>query len=228
MSLMGVFSLTELTRNPALCTGWLALILALLMVSCRSDHPNHSPLFRQLFRSDTAAFRGVDPGDPIQLVLRQEDRSHLLHQDELGLAYRLPVEGMDGKPQEMLIDYLSDNLRTEKNTNRIASIVVNLRLGDEVATTQLYEEVFDFLNQTYGVASGRYGNHFWEGLTRHSTRMEIHLRMTDNKRDLTLNFVDTEPEPDDARYSGIELDSMGRPRPLRLIQSPDTAGTPSK
>lgn len=166
-----------------------------------------------MFRSDTTAFRGVDPRDPIDRALSQEDRSYLIHQDELGLAYRLPLPPTQ---QELLIDYHSDNLRTEKRTNRIASIVAHLNLGDEVETSQLYAEVEDYLNQRYGVASGSYGHYVWEGLTRHLTRMEVHLRLSDSKKGMTLNFVDTEPMPSDSITAGIELDSMGRPLPLNL------------
>lgn len=209
---MGTLPLRWFPRSWARAAGWISLG-SLLLLACRDQTPKHSPLFRQLFRYDSAAFRGVDPGDPIDLPLRQEDRSHLLHQDDLGLSYRLSL----GQDRELLIDYHSDKLRTEQSSNEVASIVANLRLGDEVETARLYSEVLAYFNQQYGVASGVYGDYVWEGLTRDLTRMEAHLRMSDNKKGLTINFVDTEPEPEPSRHSSIELDSLGRLLPSRPV-----------
>jgi hypothetical protein len=210
---MGAWSFRRRLNRSGSPWLWLGVGLLWILSACRADAPAHSELFQQLFRSDTTAFRGVDPGDPIARALSQEDRSHLIHQDELGLAYRLPLPPAQ---QELLIDYHSDNLRTERRTNRIASIVAHLNLGDEVETSQLYAEVEDYLNQRYGVASGSYGHYVWEGLTRHLTRMEVHLRLSDTKKGMTLNFVDTEPTSTDSLTADIELDSMGRPLLLRL------------
>ena len=40
----------------------------------------------------------------------------------------------------------------------------------------------------------------WEGLTRHLSRMEVILRMDENKKGLTLNFVDMTPPAERTSY----------------------------
>lgn len=166
------------------------VVLLLLIGGCRNNGGKKSQLFQEMFRSDTTTFRGIDPRDSLARVMRQEDAEALLHDDELGLAYRYyPREGV-----ELLLDYHSNNLLTEQNTNHIASIVANILMEDEVETAKLYNEIQGYFNRKYGVSSGTYGDLRWEAITRHLTRMEIQLKMKENRRGLTLNFVDTDPE----------------------------------
>jgi len=168
------------------------LMVALFAPGCSNEAPSHDPVYLRLFRDDSTAFRGVDPGDALSEVKRYEDAGQILHEDELGLSYRIPLNDKE----EMLIDYHSDNLQTELSSNRLASIVANVLLIDEIRTAKLYNEVQVLFNERYGVANGSYGDLRWEGLTRHLTPMEIILRMDDSKKGLTLNFVDMTPPAD--------------------------------
>jgi hypothetical protein len=178
-------------------------------MGCRGGDSSHTALFQQLFPNDTSALRGVDPRDSISVALRQEDGARLRHRDELGLAYRYEPR----KEVELLIDYHSDNLRTEQNSNHIASIVANIMLEDEVETAKLYNEVMAYFNRKYGVSGGNYGALRWKGITRHLTRMDIHLRMHSNRRGLTINFVDTEPFSQPEPFDVPAADSLISQRP---------------
>ncbi|MEM9985153.1 MAG: hypothetical protein AAF804_08670 [Bacteroidota bacterium] len=167
------------------------VLVTLSMMACRSEAGLQSPLFEDLFRNDTTAFRGLDPRDPLNRALRQEEEAKLRYQDELGLAYQYPL----GKEAEIFIDYHSNNLMSDETSDQIVSIVSNILLEDEVETARLYNEIQAYFNSRYGVSSGTYGQFKWTGLTRHSTQMEILLNMSTDRKGLTINFVDIDPSP---------------------------------
>ncbi len=169
----------------------LLLLATLLIMGCRSEAGLQSPLFGDLFRNDTTAFRGLDPRDPLHRALRQEEEAKLRYQDELGLAYQYPL----GEEAEIFIDYHSNNLMSDETSDQIVSIVSNILLEDEVETARLYNEIQAYFNSRYGVSSGTYGQFRWKGLTRHSTQMEILLNMSTDRKGLTINFVDIDPSP---------------------------------
>lgn len=169
----------------------IGLVLILAMVQgCKNNRRTQSPLFEQLFRDDSTTFRGLDPGDSLGKVTRLEDENMQLFEDELGLSYRyFPYEGV-----ELLIDYHSDNLQTEQQTDRVTSIVTNILMEDEVEIAKLYNEMQAYFNRKYGVSSGSYGDLRWNGITHHLTRMEVQLRLADSRNAITMNFVDTDPK----------------------------------
>lgn len=183
---------------------FLASLILLGGQGCQNSEERHSTLFQQLFPTDTAAFRGIDPRDSLWVALRLEDEEFLKHKDELGLSYKY----LWHEKVELLIDYHSGNLKAEQNRNQVASIVANVMLNNEVESAKLYKEAMVYFNRKYGVSSGTFGNLRWEGITRHLTRMDIYLRMHSNRRGLTLNFVDTEPNLQQESFSVPSTDSV--------------------
>ena len=140
-------------------------------------------------QNDPATFRGTILGDQIERALAQEAASPT-HQDKLGLSYEFLLE----KEIRMFVDYYSDNLKGGQPNNRIISIVANIRMEDEVETARLYNEMESYLNLKYGVANGGYGGFTWNAFTLHTNNMEVRLKLNDDKRSITLNFIDIQPQ----------------------------------
>ena len=163
------------------------LLALLLLFACSPNQAPRSPLFQEVFLSDTATFRGSSLGFDIQLVSQQEP-GEARHEDKLGLTYEIPL----GETRKMLVDYFSDNLKTERETNRLASIIANILLEDEVEAAKLYNEIQQVFSSKYRLASGLYGNYQWQSSNRYTSSIEVRLQLNDDKKGLTLSFIDTE------------------------------------
>jgi hypothetical protein len=167
------------------------LLALLLLFACSPNQAPRSPLFQEIFLSDTATFRGSSLGLDIQLV-SQHEPLEARHEDKLGLTYEIPL----GETRKILVDYFSDNLKTERETNRLASIIANILLADEVETAKLYNEIQQVFSKKYRLASGLYGNYQWQSGNRYTSSIEVRLQLNDDKKGLTLSFIDTEVKYD--------------------------------
>ncbi|MEZ4826720.1 MAG: hypothetical protein R3C61_10580 [Bacteroidia bacterium] len=166
-------------------------LAAMIFLSACSDPISaHSPIFKILFTDDSTAFRGISIGEQMREVRKKELPLDPEHDDKLGVSYLVPIDSAT----EMLIDYYSDNIRNERSQERVASIVANISLNDEVKTAQLYSEIQDYFNKNYGIYSGSYGDYSWNAGTRLTPEMEVRLLLAENKKGITLNFVNTRPE----------------------------------
>lgn len=165
--------------------------LALLLLSgCLSQIESRSELFQQIFIEESSTFRGSLLGEQIETVLEHERDQVPSHQDKLGLTYEIDLLG----EHTLLIDYYSDNLKTDKESNRLASIIANILLEDEVEAAKLYNEVQRSFNNRYGLAAGQYGDFRWESSNSFTSSIEVRLKLNDDKKGITLNFIDTEPK----------------------------------
>ncbi|MEZ4774659.1 MAG: hypothetical protein R3D00_15850 [Bacteroidia bacterium] len=162
----------------------------LLLTACHDQISSHSALFRHIFANDSATFRGTNIGDMMSHVREVELPNRPEHDDKLGTSYFIPIDSAT----TMLVDYYSDNIRNERSQERVASIVANISLNDEVQTAQLYSEIQTYFNSSYGIYSGTYGDYSWNAGTRYTPEMEVRLLLAENKKGITLNFVNTLPE----------------------------------
>lgn len=108
------------------------------------------------------------------------------YQDRYGLSYEheLSPEG------QLKTDYYTDNLISGMETNKIASIVAQISLENEVETARLYQEIKEHFDTRYNLATGVYGDYLWSTATRDFGVMEVRLRLDDSKRGIVVNFVD--------------------------------------
>lgn len=172
-----------------LFSGWLvfSLTICCLFPGCRSNAPTQGSLFQQIFLSDSSDFRGVNLGDDIQLVRNLSAPLLPRYEDRYGLSfeYKLKPEG------ELTVDYYSDNLISGIEANKIASIVAQITLDNEVETARLYQEMREYFSRQYSMAMGNYGDYVWSTATRDFRISEVRLRLDESKRGIVLNFVDT-------------------------------------
>lgn len=167
--------------------GWLCTLL--LLAACSEKGTSRSELFQEIFTTrESGTFRGVTLGESIEQARAQEAPNLPVHEDVLGLTYHFDL----GQERSLVIAYYKDNLKTQRETNRLASIVANVHLNDELTTAQLYNEIQDYFiqNNHYGLASGSYGDYIWE--SRLKNGMEVRLKLDENKHLITLNFIDTQ------------------------------------
>ena len=164
-------------------------IVALALNGCDAPVSSKTDLFYEVFLNDTSVFRNLEPADPIDKVAQIEEDAPK-HSDDIGLVFEYTLPS--GYP--LYLDYWSDKLNSTEPQNKIASIVANILIQDEVETAKLYNEIVEHFNVEYGISSGTYGDYSWEGITQKSTAMEVNLRLDENKKGVTINFVDTEPE----------------------------------
>ena len=164
------------------------ILLNFLLPGCESPDNNKSELFYEVFLNDTSVFRNLEPGDPIEIVSEKEEETPS-HSDDIGLVFEYILPS----GYKMYLDYWSDKLHTTEPENKIASIVANILIDDEVQTAKLYNEIVAHFNSEYGISSGSYGNFSWEGITHKSSAMEVFLKLEESKKGVTINFVDTEP-----------------------------------
>ncbi|MEL6697134.1 MAG: hypothetical protein AAFP89_12875 [Bacteroidota bacterium] len=157
--------------------------------ACESQPMEDREMFLQIFKDEASTFRGVEPGDPVSLVREKEQPLAPTFVDEIGISY----EDTLSEGRFVLIDYLIDNLKEDKPREKVVSIVANIFMPNEVETATLYGQVAAYFDKNYGVSSGLYGDYSWEGVSNNSTPMQIHLKMSDNRRGFTINFVDTQP-----------------------------------
>ncbi len=165
------------------------LICSLLSVGgCRTSNSQQSDLFYQIFQGDSCDFRSINLGDDVQLVRSLMDPLTPRFQDRYGLAYEydLPDAG------KLLVDYYSDNLITGLESSKVASIVAQVMLDNEVETARLYQEMREYFTRKYNLASGSYGDYVWSTATRNFGVMEVTLRLDESKRGIIINFVDTQ------------------------------------
>ncbi len=168
---------------------WISFVLiTTVLAACKPQDIEHSRLFDQIFLFKGATFRGTNLGDAIN-VPKESEPLPPKYEDSLGITYEIDLKNA----RRMFIEYYKDNKRTQTNTNRVAAIVANVLLEDELVTADLYNEIHDYFNSRdeYGLSRGTYGNYQWDSQTQYSSRMEIILKLNDNKKGLTLNFIDT-------------------------------------
>lgn len=165
-------------------------LAVLFQIGCLHQRQVRSELFQQIFVDDSTSFRGAMIGDQIYAVLEHEKDWVPSHQDKLGISYNIPLE----EDFTLLVDYYSDNLKTDKESNRLTSIVANILLQDEVEAAKLYNEVQKHFTNRFGLASGQYGDYQWGSSNPYTSSIEVRLRLNDDKQGITLNFIDTEPK----------------------------------
>lgn len=188
---MGEFATKRLIK--IFCWSLCSLALCHLLLfssSCSSKGYSKSDIFQHIFEVDNGTFRGTTLGEHIERVKQNENPNNLTHEDVLGLRYEVPV----GEGGKMIVAYYKDDLQTNKESNRVSSIVANILLPSEMASAPLYMEIQDYFakNHAYGLSSGSYGNFIWE--SRIKNGIEVHLKLDDNKKGITLNFIDVQQE----------------------------------
>lgn len=170
----------------------LLIVLVGLMISLQTACDNRSAqqgqLFQKIFLDPESDFRGVKLGNNIQEVRSLAAPVLPHYQDRYGLSFSHEIQpGVTLKT-----DYYSDNLITGLESNKIASIVAQVELSNEVETARLYQEIKDFFDAKYNLAIGNYGDYLWSSATRDFGVMEIRLRLDDSKKGIVINFVDTQ------------------------------------
>jgi hypothetical protein len=130
-------------------------------MGCKQQVRDRSNLFQEIFLDDSTTFRGTQMGEKMDQVLLHEHKQTPVRKDRIGLSYACKL------PQDytMLLDYYSDYLRVEQSEDKLASVVANILMNDEVETAKLYGEIQAYFNQKYGISSGQYGNYSWQGST---------------------------------------------------------------
>lgn len=171
------------------------LLFAFLSTACSSRGEGMGPGFRQVFygdslyqatEADTFTFRKVILGQDFASVKVTEGTLPPLHEDEFGLSYEVELDAQS----VMLLDYYSGRDLQAGGNKRLISIVVDLILQDEVETARLYNDFESYLSDQYGLPDGPYGEQMWIGYTTFTNNMEVRLVLNENKRQITLNFVD--------------------------------------
>lgn len=160
-----------------------------VLAACETNELEHSKIFKQIFLSKGATFRGTNLGDSFSVPLESEAPHEPKYKDNLGVTYEIDLD----HKRRMFIEYYRDDIDSPSSDNRVAAIVANVLLEDELVTAQLYNELHDYFNtiDVYGFSRGTYGNYIWESQTKYSSRMEVILKLNDNKKGITLNFIDT-------------------------------------
>jgi hypothetical protein len=188
----------------------LPLLLILLLIACDPLTEGSSELFRQIFfaegplpnpDADTTNFRGNILGQKVQEVLKKEKTLAPSHEDELGISYEIDLVG----GATMLLEYYSDLTNRLKPKGKLTSIAADILLSDEVETARLYEEIETYLNQRYGISDGVYGDQTWNHYNSYTNNMEVRLVLHDNKKQITLNFVDLQPEQTREDQAAVNL-----------------------
>lgn len=186
---------------------WLGYVLAgstLVLTSCDDSNRGKSVLFYEVFRDDSTTFRGVELGDPIQQVVYAEQGIDPIHQDQMGVSYRVLLN----PGYEMWVDYHSDYLIAPSPKEALAAIDVNIFIGDEVETAKLFREIGQHYDQRYGIHRVAESDYIWEGASGNETAMEIMLRLNENKVALTLNYIDIEPDRQLKSLGEFNFDSL--------------------
>lgn len=157
---------------------WKALALFLVLCQgCASPSLERSELFSKLFGDESATFRGVELGEPLDEVKTKEEGAPR-NSDRYGYVYRLDL----GAERYAMLEYMS-----KAQENRIVNaIVVNVFLTDEGETSDLYKESEEFLRSKYGVGDGSFGEFNWDAEEK---GIQVTLRLLDNKKSFSLNFV---------------------------------------
>ncbi len=163
-------------------------IAALAWGGCQRSRPAMEGLLAQVFLSDSSDFRGVNLGDDIQDVRSNAAPLQPRYQDRYGLSFEYGLEPA-GK---LVVDFFADNLITGLESNRIASIVAEIQLNDEVEAARLYQDIREYLTRRYNMGTGVYGDFSWSSATRDFGNMEVRLRLDESKRGIVINFVDTQ------------------------------------
>ncbi|RMG75870.1 MAG: hypothetical protein D6722_00285 [Bacteroidetes bacterium] len=170
-------------------------------LACTTNQPSHSPLFQEIFVDDSSTFRGCFLGADMTRIPRQEQGQSPEHQDLLGITYHIALS----PGYLMIVDYYSDHLKAEQDSQRLASIVANILVNDEVETAKLYEEIRAYFQARYGISSGLYGNYQWQSSNAFTHSMEVILRLNEDKKGITLNYVDTQPRQAAVSYPSAPL-----------------------
>ncbi len=177
----------------------LPLVLAFFLLACNTRSNQHSPLFRQIFfpdsaqanhRMDSTNFRGLVLGQPIPVVKAVEKAARPMHEDELGLSYEIQLS----ETATLLLDYYSDRTNSRQPRDRLTSIVADVLMKEEVETAHLYEDIEAYFNERYGISDGGYGQLVWTSYTPYTNNMEVRLILNENKTQITINFIDLQPD----------------------------------
>lgn len=155
------------------------ILSANLIAACSTTFESESRLYKQVFQDEKGMFRGISLGDKLKNIQEQKKP---LYEDILGAVYDIPLSANEN----MRIHYYIDNLHTNKETNRIATIQADIAIADEIETTRLYNEIQQRLTQKYGLPMGNYGALKWENM---AYSMEISLQIANNRKQLFLAFV---------------------------------------
>ncbi len=155
------------------------LIFYFSFLSCASVSESESRLYGQVFKEEKGMFRGISLGDKLAKV---QEKLPPLYTDILGAVYEIPLSNTE----KMQVRYYIDNLQTNRETNRIATIQASIRVEDEIETTRLYTEIQQTLTQKYGLPTGNYGALKWENT---AYGMEVSLQISPNRKQIELAFV---------------------------------------
>lgn len=162
---------------------WLALVAIMGWVGCQNPQSIHSDGFVAIFGQDAPAkrseyvLRKVRFGDSLVTVAGQE-KGDPVYRDEFGLSYEMSVA--DG-PQ-ITLSYFQHPV----DQNGVASILVEAYMPDEFSSINLYREIEEYLNLSYGPPRGLQGNYSWES---EDWNTRVYLQLAETKRRLSLNFL---------------------------------------
>ncbi len=158
---------------------YVSLILCTLLYACTGASETESRLYKQIFAEEKAMFRGINLGDKLDNI---HENMQAKYTDILGVVYEIPLSANE----KMSVHYYIDNLQTNKETNRIATIQANITVNDEVETTQLYHQIQQHLTQKYGLPTGNYGTLKWESA---AYGMEVSLNIASNRKEIDIAFI---------------------------------------
>ncbi|MEL6676782.1 MAG: hypothetical protein AAFR61_31525 [Bacteroidota bacterium] len=162
-----------------------------IFLACQNATYQNSTLFQDLFPDEETTLRGFSLGDQLDQA-RQIELPHTpRHADLYGLNYAYDL----GENASVLIDYFPERAKYGYQRDRVVSIVANVLMPNEVETVRLYNEIQDYFNQkpTYGLPNGSFGDQVWNGSNRFISSMEVRLRIDEDKKGLTINFIDLQP-----------------------------------
>ena len=158
---------------------WLVLVLIsiLQLAGCKRD-AKHSELFEEIFSSEKkGVFHGVALGEKIENVLEKE-KAKPKHNDQWGYMFEY---GLGGK-KKYFLEYVSKDPKARK----VNAIVLNVYLEEKGEAAKLFTEFEMEMRQKYGVADGSLGNLEWNN---EEANLTVALRMLDDKKSFSLNFV---------------------------------------
>ncbi len=175
----------EKQSKPLLWSGFVGGLLIGIIIGlggCASTASSERKQYLSIFENEESSFRGVNIGDKIAVVKKNNPNEKPLYEDLLGLKYKYPQQA-----GIVWASYYIDNLRSGRESNQVTAITIEINWENEVETAHLYEEIHHKFVQKYGFPTGNYGDFLWES---QAYRTEIHLRLRLETRQIFLYFIE--------------------------------------
>lgn len=153
------------------------MLFLLQLSSCRRE-TQHSELFDEIFTdSDSGVFHGVELGEPLENVLKKE-KTAPKHDDQWGYLFEYSLGGN----KKYFLEYVCKDPKVRK----VNAIVLNVYLEEKGEAANLFTEFEMHFRKLYGVADGSLGKLTWD---KEEANLTVALRMLDDKKSFSLNFV---------------------------------------